>query len=89
MKKSFKESRKTICIANAEVLIKRYKVRATGNAKSTIQTSVPREAFEREMRRLGLTPEEALEKVVAVWKYNSFPGLHLTFELVKEGALHK
>ena len=50
------------CTADTETLIKRYKVRATGNARSTIETTIPRAAFEREMRRLGLIPEEALKK---------------------------
>jgi len=27
-----------------------------------------------------LTFEEALEKLVAVWRYNNFRGLHLSFE---------
>ena len=47
MKKSFQESEKTICIADAEALIKRYKVRATGNAGSMIEASVPKEALTR------------------------------------------
>lgn len=66
------------------VIVKRYKIRLTGRLGSTIETSVPKEVFEREARRLGLTAREALQKLDAVWRYDSFKGLHLTFE-PKEG----
>lgn len=64
-----------------DVIKKTYKLRRTGDKGSTIEVSIPREVFEREARRQGLTAEEALEKLVAVWRYNSFRGLHLSFEL--------
>ena len=70
----------TIQISDQDVIIKRYKVRLTGRFGSTIETTVPKEVFEREARCLGLTAREALEKLVAVWRYDSFKGLHLTFE---------
>ena len=70
----------TIQTTDEDVIIKRYKVRLTGRFGSTIETTVPKEVFEREARRLGLTVREALEKLVAVWRYDSFIGLHLTFE---------
>jgi len=70
----------TVDLADAHVIIRRYKVRPTGRGLRTIETSIPREVFEREARILGLTPEEALVKLVAVWRYNSFRGLHLSFE---------
>jgi len=70
----------TIQTSDEDVIIKRYKVRLTGRFGSTIETTVPKEVFEREARRLGLTVREALEKLVAVWRYDSFIGLHLTFE---------
>ena len=79
--KSQNNSQKVHDIPDTELIIKRYKVRATGNAKSTIETSIPKEVFEREARRLGFTPEEALEKALAVWRYDNFPGIYLTFEL--------
>lgn len=63
-----------------EILKKTYKVRSTGKNGATLETSIPREVFEREARRLGFTVEEALKKLVAVWRYNSFRGLHLSFE---------
>lgn len=74
----------TINLDDRHVLIKVYRVRATGAGNATLETSIPREVFEREARRLGLTVQEALEKLVAVWRYNSFRGLHLDFELKQE-----
>lgn len=76
----------TIELKDTNVIIKAYKVRKTGRNGATIETSIPREVFEREARRLGLTTEEALEKLVAVWRYNSFRGLHLSFEHPKEAT---
>jgi len=77
----------TIHIDDKKVIIKKYRVRTTGNQGSTLETSIPREAFEREVRRLGLSFEEALQKLVAVWRFNSFHGLHLSFEPIdKEGS---
>jgi len=71
------------------VIIKRYKIRSTGKLGATLETSLPKEAFEREARRIGLTFEEALEKLVAVWRFNDFRGLLLSFELPKEEAKRK
>lgn len=69
-----------ILINDENVLMKRYKIRATGNQTASIETTIPKEAFEREARRQGMTIKEALEKLTAVWRYNSFRGLHLSFE---------
>lgn len=55
-----------------EVIIKRYKIRMTGSQGRSIETTVPREVLAREARRLGLTVEEAVEKLEEVWRYNSF-----------------
>lgn len=71
---------KTIHIDDQEVLIKRYKIRTTGREGRSLETTIPREVFEREARRLGLDPDEALERLMAVWRFNSFHGLHLAFE---------
>lgn len=75
----------TIDLNDENVIIKTYKIRKTGRHGSTIETSIPREVFEREARRLGLNLEEAIKKLVAVWRYNSFRGLHLSFEHPKMG----
>jgi len=67
-------------LSDENVIIRRYKIRVTGSRGSTIETSIPREVVEREARRHGLTLSQALEKLVAVWRYNSFAGLFLSFE---------
>lgn len=74
----------TIDIDDRKVIIKKYKVRTTGKQGSTLETSLPKEAFEREARRFGLPFCEALEKLVAVWRFNNFHGLHLSFELAEK-----
>lgn len=75
-----------INIDDKYVLIKRYKIRPTGKQGATLETSIPREVFEREARQLGLTVKEALEKLEAVWRFNNFHGLHLSFEPIKKEA---
>jgi len=70
----------TIKLEDNELYIKKYKIRATGNQTASIETTIPKEAFEREARRKGMTIKEALEKLTAVWRYNNFRGLHLSFE---------
>jgi len=73
-----------IRLDDKKVIIRRYKIRPTGKDGATLETSIPREAFEREARRLGLSMQEALERLVAVWRFNDFHGLHLSFELQTE-----
>ena len=70
----------TIRLEDNELYIKKYKIRATGNQTASIETTIPKEAFEREARRKGMTLKEALKKLTAVWRYNNFRGLHLSFE---------
>jgi len=62
------------------VLKRCYKIRRTGNAGSSLETTIPREVFEREARRLGMTYDDAIKNLVAVWRFNDFRGLHLSFE---------
>lgn len=50
----------TIQLSDEKVIIKRYKLRSVGNQKASIETTIPREAFEREARRCGMTTQEAL-----------------------------
>lgn len=78
-----------IKIDDKDVIIKRYKIRPTGKAGATLETSIPKEVFEREARRLGLTFEEALEKLEAVWRFNDFHGLLLSFEPSKKEPTEK
>lgn len=67
-------------IDDKNVIIKRYKIRHAGRKGSSIETTIPKEVFEREVRRLGLNLDDAVDKLEAVWRYNSFQGLHLTLE---------
>jgi hypothetical protein len=74
------EKTETLDLNDRNLILKRYRIRFTGKDGRTIETSIPREVFEREARRQGLTPKEAIERLFAVWRYNSFRGLHLSFE---------
>lgn len=74
----------TIQIDDKKVIIKRYRLRRTGARRATIEITLPKEVVEREARRLGISEEKAAEKLLGVWKYNAFHGLHLSFELAEE-----
>jgi len=67
-------------IDDKKMLKKTYKVRFAGGA---YEITLPKVAVEREARRLGISEEDVVEKLVAVWRFNAFRGLHLDFE-VKE-----
>ena len=67
-----------------KVIKKKYKVRLAGGQGSTMEITLPKEAVEREARRLGISEREAVEKLVGVWRFNEFRGLHLDFEVKKE-----
>lgn len=71
-------------IDEKNVIIKKYSIRRTGNKGSSLETTIPREVFEREARRMDMSFEEAIEKLDAVWRFNSFHGLHLNFEVKEE-----
>lgn len=71
-------------VDDSNLIIKKYKVRLIGKNGRTIGVSVPREVFEREVRKLGLPLKNATEKIEAVWRYNSFDGLYLKFEEVEK-----
>lgn len=75
----------TISLEDGKVILRRYKLHRTGAQKATIEISLPKDAVEREARRLGVSEQEAAEKLIGVWRYNSFRGLHLDFELKPEG----
>lgn len=71
----------SIAFDEKKVLLKKYKLRTAGAQGATIEITLPKEALEREARRLDVSEEQAVEKLMGVWKYNSFKGLHLDFEL--------
>jgi hypothetical protein len=78
----------TINLNDNHLIIKRYKIRPVGNKSATIETTIPKEAFEREARRKGLTPQEALTGLHAVWRFDGFEGLHLSFEKTDHQNCH-
>lgn len=63
---------------------KRYKMRALGQDGLNIVVSIPRIVIEREAERQELTIEEFLEQFRAVARFNSFEGIHYTFEPIKK-----
>ncbi len=65
------------------MLIKKYKIRQTGHAGQSLETTIPREIFEREARRNDLAFDDALIMLKAVWRYGDFLGGHLSFEVVE------
>ena len=69
-----------IRLDDENLIEKRYNLRKTGREGRSIETTIPREVLAREAKRLGLTVEEALHQLDAVWRYDSFRGLLLTFE---------
>lgn len=75
----------TISIDDKKAIVKKYKLRNAGAQGATIEITLPKEAVEREARSLGISEAEAVGKLTGVWRYNSFRGLHLDFELRKEG----
>jgi len=73
----------TIALDDKSLIVKKYKLRTAGAQGATIEITLPKQAVEREARRLGISEEEAAEKLVGVWRFDSFRGLHLDFELKK------
>lgn len=78
-----------IVLDDKEVITRKYKLRTAGAQNATIEITLPKDAVEREARRLGVSEEEAVKKLVGVWRYNSFQGLHLIFELKKDAPKMK
>jgi len=70
----------TITLNDEKVIMRRYKIRSVGNQNASIEITIPKEVFEREARRIGMTAQEALTQLIAVWRFNGFKGLHLSFE---------
>lgn len=68
----------TTTTEDPNAITKRYKLRKGG---ASLVITLPREAVEREARRLGISEEEAEEKLVGIWSFNSFVGLRLIFKV--------
>jgi len=76
--------KETIQIDDTKVIKKKYKLRRVGAQRATIEITLPKEAVEREARRLGIGEDEAVDKLLGVWKYNEFDGIHLSFETIEK-----
>lgn len=63
--------------------MKKYKLRRTGAYGRSIETTIPQDAFDREVRRLGLSRDEAMDLLQAVWRYGDFHGIYLAFEEIE------
>lgn len=64
-----------------DTLEKKYSLTATGDKKTAVKMGIPPPIIKREAKRRGMTREEAIKKLQAVVRYNSFPGFHVSFEL--------
>ena len=73
-----------IRLDDPNLLLKTYRLRKTGANGGSTEVTIPQEAFEREARRLGLSRDEALDILRAVWRYGDFRGIHLAFEEIKK-----
>ena len=72
-----------IQLDDPNMLVKTYKIRRTGYEGRSLETTIPREIFEREARRLDLSFDEALGLLRAVWRYGNFKGSYLVFEAIE------
>lgn len=72
--------KQAIKLKDDDLFIKSCKMRQAAKDRHSEETTIPIEAFEREVRRHKMTFEEALKKLKAVWRFNNFHGLHLAFE---------
>ena len=67
-------------------MLKKYRLRKTGAYGRSIETTIPQEVFDREVRLLGLSRDEALDILRAVWRYGDFQGVYLNFEASEEAT---
>ena len=77
-------SQVVISLGDPDLFVKSYKLRKTGAGGKSIEITLPQEVFRREMRRLGLSKDEALKMLTAVWHYGTFKGIYLSFEEAEE-----
>lgn len=67
-----------------DALQKTYKIRRNASGRDSVVVAMPFEVIEREARKLGLTVDEFIDKYQAVAQYDSFNGIHYTFEKIGE-----
>jgi len=78
-----------IRLDDPNLLLKKYRLRKTGAYGSSTEVTIPQEVFDREARRLGLSRDEALDLLQAVWRYGGFRGVYLAFETIKNSGEDK
>ena len=77
-----------ISLDDPEMFVKSYRLRKTGAGGKSIEITLPQEVFRREIRRLGLSKDEALKLLTAVWHYGPFHGIYLAFEAIEEKGVN-
>lgn len=58
----------------------KYNLRRAIRTKNSLEVTFPFAVVEKEARARGLTVEEFIKQFVAVAEYDSFEGVHYTFE---------
>lgn len=64
---------------------KTYRLRAAVPGRKYLQVAFPYEVVEKEARSHGLTIDEFIERFQVVAQYDSFDGVHYTFEEIGVG----
>jgi len=75
-----------IRLDDPNLLSKKYKLRRAGAYGQSTEVTLPPQLFERESKRLGLSRDEALNLLHAIWRYGNFRGVYLSFEASEEGT---
>lgn len=75
-----------IRLDDPNLLSKKYRLRKTGAYGGSTEVTMPQEVVDREARRLGLSRDEALDVLRAVWKYGNFRGIYLVFEEIEKSG---
>lgn len=66
-----------------DALHKRYQIRFNVKGRKSLVVAFPYEVVERESRKQGMTVNQFIENFQAVAQYDSFDGVHYTFEEIE------
>jgi len=67
-------------MVETSALKKTYKMRRNSPGVNSIVVAMPFEVVEREARKLGLTVDEFIDRYLVICSYDSFDGVHYTFQ---------
>ena len=67
-----------------DALRKTYKMRRNAPGRDSVVVAMPFEVVEREARKLELSVDEFIKQYQVVAQYDSFDGVHYTFEKVDD-----